>query len=73
MADKLLTPEEFKEVKMAGKNTFENRVTLARNVVDGMDMDSLIEWAVDMLIDMYELNCDHFEEDWENWMELTDG
>ncbi len=51
------------EYKVA-ENNEDTREKLAREVVDSWDMDDLVCFAVDRLLDDYQLNPDQFEEDW---------
>ncbi len=51
------------EYKVA-ENNEDTREKLAREVVDSWDVDDLVGFAVDRLLDDYQLNPDQFEEDW---------
>ncbi len=51
------------EYKVA-ENNEDTREKWAREVVDSWDMDDLVCFAVDRLLDDYQLNPDQFEEDW---------
>ena len=54
------------------ENNQKNRFDLASAVVDDMDTDCLMEFAHSTMTDLYKLNQDHFEEDWEYHMEDAD-
>ena len=51
------------EYKVA-ENNEDTREKLAREVVDSWDMDDLVGFAVDRLLDDYQLNPCQFDEDW---------